>query len=238
MKPLVNLLVIGSLVVAVLGAVTAYMPRLSLPDDQLVGLTLGSDAGKDQAGKPLVPAKSKLTAEHLAQLRDSGAKRIHVREFSLARWSGLWLFLAGTAGLIAGSVAARRSRAPQAAASQGRTASVDDARRSLSEIRAVIADIRATLQTMDAAGASAIVLERIGAAQRDLVPAFLNQRPAIAAALGQARTAQVMERFAMGERSMNRAWSAAADGFTDELDETLSTADEQLAQSAEHQARG
>lgn len=235
MKLLINLLVIGSLVIAVLGAVTAYMPRLSLPDQQLVGLTLGSDAGKDKEGKPIAPAKSRLTAEQLAELRNSGAKRIHVREFSIARWSGLWLFLAGTAGLVAGSFMARQARADKSGAAQGQSTSIEEARRSLAGILAALAEIRAALPGADSA--TALVLERVGAAQRDLVPVFLNQRPAVAAALGQARTAQVMERFAMGERSMNRAWSAAADGFTDELDETLRAAAELFEQSAEHLAR-
>ena len=50
--------------------------------------------------------------------------------------------------------------------------------------------------------------------------------------LGLAGYARMMERFASGERAINRAWSAAADGFTSELESDLARAEEALADAA------
>jgi hypothetical protein len=46
----------------------------------------------------------------------------------------------------------------------------------------------------------------------------LNER------FGVVRAAEIMERFAVAERSLNRAWSAASDGDADEAAEALQEA--------------
>lgn len=49
------------------------------------------------------------------------------------------------------------------------------------------------------------------------VHSFADGRQSIAAAAGLAAYAEIMGHFAAGERYLNRAWSASADGYVDEV---------------------
>lgn len=65
------------------------------------------------------------------------------------------------------------------------------------------------------------VLDRI---DRQCVPhcdAFADARRSIQGAFGTSAYASVMTEFASGERYLNRAWSAAADGYVDEVESSI-----------------
>lgn len=221
MRLLGYLIITVSLVVGVVGAVTAYLPRLSMADDRLIGLTLAADAGRieDAAGKaePIARSGATVDAAMLASLRSAGVGRIKVKEFALGRWSEWWMFLLGCAGLIGGAMLVRGKRAgpsagPATAAAPGSTG----AAQTVEQIRQRVASLRQALASLPEDAAAARVLEDLGAVQRDLVPAFIAARPEIVARRGLAGFAQVMDAFAAAERQINRAWSAAADDVMEE----------------------
>jgi hypothetical protein len=53
---------------------------------------------------------------------------------------------------------------------------------------------------------------------------FVESRESMVAKLGMAEYANVMTQFAAAERAVNRAWSAGADGYVDEVDRCLDRA--------------
>lgn len=58
---------------------------------------------------------------------------------------------------------------------------------------------------------------------------FVMAREALIAQFGLQSYADVMTEFAAGERSLNRAWSASADGYADEVQAALQRAQHYLA---------
>jgi hypothetical protein len=72
------------------------------------------------------------------------------------------------------------------------------------------------------------VLDRLGAVQREDVPAVIAARRELTERLGLAGYAQFMDVFAAGERAVNRAWSSAADGHEAEAKQSLARAAELL----------
>ncbi len=55
----------------------------------------------------------------------------------------------------------------------------------------------------------------------DTINAFVEAREAMIHRFGLAHYAKMMDSFALGERSLNRAWCAGADGYVDELSACL-----------------
>lgn len=223
-----------SLVLGVLGAMTAYLPRLSLPDERLLNLTLAADAGRaaTPAGAigPIARTKSKVTPEGLAELRAANVKRIKVYEFAFNRWSEWWLFLLGCAGLFAGAMMVRR-RASSAASAVADADETADASHTLEQIHRDVAVLREALAAMEPADAAARVLEDVGRLQRDQIPAFIAARPRITAQRGMSGYAQIMDAFAGAERQLNRAWSAAADDVVEESITCLERASELIEET-------
>jgi hypothetical protein len=62
---------------------------------------------------------------------------------------------------------------------------------------------------------------------------FADNREAIANRFGPLAYAEVMTEFASGERYLNRAWSAAADGYVDEVADCIQHADGFLREACE-----
>lgn len=235
MKLLGYLIVVVSLVAGVMAAVTAYLPRLSLPDESLLGLTLNAPAGpgpKARGAAPVASSGATLTPEILAQLRTQGVTRVRVREFSPGRWSGAWIFGASAVGLLVGGLLVRsaaRARDPLAGEGGG-----TDAETALESIRGIVGSLRRDLPGLpDDASRNAAVLERLGEVQREHAPAFVRARTALLAARGLAGFAQIADRFATAERQINRAWSAAADNQASEAAECLERATTLLEATAE-----
>jgi len=65
----------------------------------------------------------------------------------------------------------------------------------------------------------------------DDLSTFITARESIAHSYGLAAYADVMTCFAAGERYLNRAWCASADGYVDEIHQYLEKAKEQFASS-------
>jgi hypothetical protein len=65
----------------------------------------------------------------------------------------------------------------------------------------------------------------------DDLSTFVSARESIAHSFGLAAYADVMNAFAAGERYLNRAWCASADGYIDEIHQYLAKAKEQFAAS-------
>jgi hypothetical protein len=224
MKWLVGLVVVAGLSLGVVGALTAYTPSLRAPDERLIGLTLNGAVSVAREGKPAVLAAkgTKIDAERLALFRAAGVKRVRVREFSAGRWTGSPLFAGGAAALVAGAVAARVMRRPAAAAgAQGNVSYTEALERMEGEVTA-LRDIGS------GEGWLRSVLDRLGAVQREDVPAVIAARRELTERLGLAGYAQFMDVFAAGERAVNRAWSSAADGHEAEAKQSLARAAELL----------
>lgn len=238
MRLLANLLLMASLVAGIFGALTTYLPPLSLPDDQLVGLTLNAPAGlrAGPAGQPQPVARkdARVTPELLGTLRAAGVRRVRVKEFALARWSGAWLFLAGCAGLGAGAALLRGSTKKRSAASPAGAGRPGDTPESiLAAIRQAVDGLREEWPRLaDRPARLRRTLEVLTKVQERLVPDFVALRPELTSRLRQAGYARLMDGFAAGERQINRAWSAAADGIEEEVVDCLEHAALLLAEPA------
>ncbi|MBL8964561.1 MAG: hypothetical protein KF787_09220 [Phycisphaeraceae bacterium] len=224
MRLFANLLITASLIVGVIGCATAYVPRLSLGDEALIGLTLNSPAGASAESAddgrlvPLALKDTVLTAEVLASLRDAGVTRVRVKEFAFARWSEWWLFAIGSAGLAIGAGMVRRAGraalADSAGAmnptSSGPDALLDDARTRVAALRDRLAQLPPGESRLRA------VIDTLGQVQRTSLADFVAARPVLLARLGMGGFARLMDSFSAAERQVNRAWSAAADGVEHE----------------------
>ncbi|TVQ58932.1 MAG: hypothetical protein EA379_12335 [Phycisphaerales bacterium] len=223
MKNLAFLLIAVCLTLGVIAATTAYVPRLSLPDEQLLGLTINAAAGMEDRDDgrrvAIITDETKITPEVLATLREAGVQRVRVKEFSFARWSHWWLMLIAVGGLTVGAVVVRTSTRREietAMAEDGEKDSLNPVAM-MEMIRETIHSLDASLPTMaDDESRNAAIVEQFGEVQATMVPAFVEARPRLIAKLGLGGFAELMDRFAAMERQVNRAWSAAADGVTEE----------------------
>lgn len=219
MKALGSLLVMLSLVAGAYAAATAYLVPVDSIDPQGPPVVLHAPAGRtgDAPPQPVLrpgprEAPLVLTATHLESLRAAGVERVHVKEFSFARWKEGPLFLIAAAGLLAGSLMVRSAvrRAAAAAVREGGAAARPEAL-----LDAAIARARRLRDELEGAPATAAPLGRLAACveamQAESFDPFVENRAALVAALGMGGYAQMMDRFAAAERQFNRAWSAAAD---------------------------
>lgn len=250
MKLIGFLIIAAALVLGVAVAPTAYLPRLDLPDEQLIGLTLNAAAGEkapevsseepaepDQAtdtptedpivtGEPIATPNSELTAELLTELRDADVERVRVKEFSFARWSGKWWFLLALGGLLAGAALVRvDNRKRLAASTNSATAKASSPEATLGAIIETIEGLRRDLPHMTTEhDREAAIIERLGEVQAVHVPAFVDARERLVSKHGMSGYAAIMDRFAAMERQINRAWSAAADAVDDEAQDCIERA--------------
>ncbi len=238
MRLFANLLLVASLIAGLFGALTAYLPSLGLADRDLLGVTLNAPAGVrvDPAGKPepVAVKGARLTPALLAELRAAGVQRVRVKEFAFARWSGAWLFVAGCLGLATGAVLARVGTRRALAGGHGQPETARNPEAVLAAIRRAVDDLRAELPTFhDRAARCHRALDVLGGVQDNLVPDFVALRPELVGRFGLGGYARLMDRFAAGERQVNRAWSAAADGIDDEVTVCLERAGRLLGEAAE-----
>jgi len=73
---------------------------------------------------------------------------------------------------------------------------------------------------------------RIDAELMEDIDAFVEARESMIPKLGMQRYADVMSPFANGERLLNRAWSASADGYVDEVRSCVASARAELEKAA------
>ncbi len=255
MKLLASLLITASLVLGVLAAATAYLPKVSLPDEAFEAndgfVTLNAPAGVkfDDEGKPqpLYKAGTEVTPEVLKELRDNRAtvagketvvNRIRVKEFSLKRWPGKWFLGLAVAGLLAGAALIRSKSQPASAVANGDRAGEESPDTALDELRRMLTGLRSDLDRLPSERSRLdLIIELLNRAQKTHMPAFIDARPLLIARLGLSGFAALMDRYAAAERQINRAWSAAADGVYEESVECLELAIELLAAAIEKLTR-
>jgi hypothetical protein len=229
--------------VGVVAATTAYVwvvPRGDGGERFLLGRTaegepvyaaLGADAGRAAPGEPVAREDTPLTPDVVERLQSAGVERVRVKTFRLSRWTHLPHFAVACVGLVAGAILTRLStaravRLAEQAQAGGDAVSPEAAVKELRAVaRALLDDVT---QLGDEEHACRAITQRLGDALRDFVPLVVEARDRLVARLGLGGYASFMDAFAAGERSVNRAWSAAADGALGEAVESLERAGERL----------
>jgi len=109
--------------------------------------------------------------------------------------------------------------------------------RLVSNMRAIHDSLRRIAQNMNQLNAEKQSLDpydirfRLEELFADDLSTFITARETIAHSYGLSAYADVMSSFAAGERYLNRAWCASADGYVDEIHQYLDKAKEQFASS-------
>lgn len=171
-----------------------------------------------EAMAPIARPEDPVTAELLTLLREDGVRSIRVKSFNLLRWPHNWLFGLGVLALLGGAFLIKNQRRATAKVSPNEEktqksdahAAIDHIGETLRGLERDLPGMRDDSQRLDA------INDRLGRVQRDDVPAFAAARPQIVDAIGLGGFAELMDEFAGMERQINRAWSAAADGETEE----------------------
>lgn len=229
------LLIVVSLVAGLIASTTAYLPRVDAIDAE-DRLTLNAPAGQapDDPRSPLLvpddPEPVVLTADRLALLHEAGVQRVKVKEFAWPRWTHRWWFVAAAAGLILGAVmvrqASRRQLAEMIATQQESRESPEDLLRQASDavdrLRTEVAEMTDRPRQLQT------IIDRLDEVHDQQLDPFVAAKPVLIGRLGMTGYAQLMDHFAAGERQVNRAWSAAADGVLEEAQIALEEASGQL----------
>ena len=196
-------------------------------------ITTAAGLDPDDSSAPLVQAGTQLSDEIVGQLQAVNVKRVQVKEFSWSRWSGRYLFVAASAGLIAGALILRRGGTAKVTVSPESRVIVDDEETILStavdQLDALISD------AMDPQSPLPLdsIIQRIEQIQLGPLASFVASLPPLVLRLGVGKYAQVMDRFAAGERLLNRSWSAAVDGADEECRDSLQHSREALGKAIE-----
>lgn len=136
-----------------------------------------------------------------------------------AAWSTIPWGYYGVSALvgIGGVVLLRLDKAAQAVSSESAGAELTAVQESLSKVSEQVTNLRSNLDNMSCED----VLDYIDEECAPLLAEFADGRMSISNRFGTKRYAEVMTEFASGERYLNRAWSAAADGYVDEVDASV-----------------
>lgn len=200
------------------------------PKTEPTGEKLLADA---EQPKPIGRSGDTLNAALLEILRDEKVKFVKVNRFHFFRWPHWWLFVLSCVGLIGGALLVRHDRKAELARA---STMVEGAPENPADARTVFARLSGRLNALadDMARAGTeeekldAIVRRIGFIQRDDVPAFVADRPALVGRMGLGGYAELMDHFAAMERQLNRAWSAAADGHLHEAEASLAAAQPML----------
>ena len=171
----------------------------------------------------MYPKKTELTAEVIAVLSaeqpdgEPLVKRVHVSEFSFARWSHRWYFIASVIVLTLCGLG-QRALSKGGTLKKGAADPVDSLASAIADLKSLRDDVLA--MQSDTVRLAAIV-DRVGELQQTHLANFPEARETIVARGGLGKYARVMDAFAGGERKINRAWSAAADANLGESFEKL-----------------
>lgn len=143
------------------------------------------------------------------------------RPWSTISWPAYLLALAVA---LAGVVILRATRRSARAGGEKSTGDV-------AEMAAILLRLRAQLQRWQTADGRLPVYEfhgQIDERLSDDLARFAELRESLIDALGLADFAAVMTEFALAERTINRLWSASADGYVDEVEACLVRAEAHL----------
>jgi len=205
-------------ILGTVSATTAYLPVL---DAGLVGLTLNEPAGvrmTDEGEVPIAVKDQELSESTITELQDAGVERVRVKEFAFSRWSHWPLFALAVVLMIAGTMMVRVAtkgeiRASSEAGHEGSSRPeqlVDEIDREVADLRRALEDI------LDEEARLVTIVDRVGRLQSQQIAQFFDTRSSLVGRLGLAGYAGAMDRFSALERSLNRAWSAAADEYEEE----------------------
>ena len=151
------------------------------------------------------------------------------QEIAESPWSTIpWGIYATFAVIgVVGVVMLRKLKADQRSASGESEAEFEAVLTSLRSVSEKAKQLAATIddQTCEQ------VLEYIDEQCAPLLAEFADGRMLISNRFGTVVYAEVMTEFASGERYLNRAWSASADGYVDEVESCVKYADQFLAQA-------
>jgi len=149
---------------------------------------------------------------------------ITTRQLDVVNWG---LYLPAAVVGIAGVVILRHTAGQ--AASHGETV-----RENLSTLEASLGRLVSNLEALNRDREQIFVYDvhgRIdGELAEDLV-SFAEARESMIHGIGLQEYAQVMDHFARGERAVNRAWSASADGYIDEVWTYMGIAEESMREA-------
>lgn len=104
-----------------------------------------------------------------------------------------------------------------------------------SSLGSLIEKVRA-LETVESDEGQLTFHRRIDEEFMEDIDTFVEARESMIPRLGMQRYADIMSPFANGERLLNRAWSASADGHVDEVQSCVATARLELEKAAEQLA--
>lgn len=203
-------------------------PRTPAPVPEVETAPTGESVlGARETVAPVGRTGDRLTPELVALLSESGVTFAKVTEFRFANWPHAWLFGVSCAGMLLGAWMIRKAQR-EALASAETNADAEEG----SDAETVFARLSGRLHTLgeelartdDEQARLGAIVEHIGRIQRDDVPAFAANRPALVNKLSLAGYAELMDSFAAMERQLNRAWSAAADAHLAESEACLSNA--------------
>jgi hypothetical protein len=190
-------------------------------------LTLASPAGplvpRDGEEAYAFPAGTELTPEVLGEMstiQDDGeplVDRVHVGEFSWARWSHKWWFI-GSIILLALCGLGQRALSGEKTVKKGAADPVDSIDSAIAELEAILAELPGLPTEHDRLH---VIVHRVGELQQSQMANFAEAREVLIARHGMGRFAEIMDAFAGAERKVNRGWSAAADHALGESVENL-----------------
>jgi len=235
MKLIGHLLITVSVILGAIATTTSYVPNLMEDDNWLATPTgfahLNAPAGaqRDTTGAfemdengsriPLVQSGTELTPSVQARLREGGVDRVRVKEFSFSRWPYAWLFAVALLGLVTGGIIVKREARQELARHAANTneTSEGNPEHAIFQIIELTHALREELRNLsnDQARINAII-RRVDQVQKELSMQVVEGRNLLKAKLGLAKFAEFMDAFSRMERTLNRAWSAAADGVLDE----------------------
>ncbi len=192
-------------------------------------------ASTTEDGNVIADADADLNPETLALLRTAGVKRVVIKHPAgaygtmISNWTGKWLFLGSTIGLVFGGLLLKSAARREVEATDASDSPHSTPEQAAGSIRAAIADLRGRLPSIEGRDEKEhAIIETLSEVQGDLVPAFVETRAVLIARKGMGHYATVMDKFASTERQINRAWSAAADGA---LEESLTALDASAVQA-------
>lgn len=224
MKLAAYLVVCICLCLGAIASTTAYVPTLDVAEKAIqdgAKLTLAASAGGTGERHPkqaVVASGTELTESLIEKLRSNGVTRVRVKEFAFGRWTHLWLFLVAVIGLGAGGLIAKREiRREVRAKMNAPEAQANSPERAIESITQTVDGLVTELEgTADATKRTERIVEVLGELQQTHMETVVDSRATLIERFGLSGYAELMDRYAILERQINRAWSAAADGVDEE----------------------
>jgi len=177
----------------------------------LGGSVLAADLSYDLPEK--IRAGSFLSPERVDRILAAGVAEVRLqipKTFRFDQWEMRWVFVLAVIVMALG-VALKRSALGAAARESAGGGEGPSPARELRELAAGVRALAAEVETLDAAAIHA----RVDALLTGPCYRIVEGRQAFAAR-GMGSFGAVMGPFSSGERRLNRAWSAAVDGYPDE----------------------